>query len=79
MKALVRRYRFLFLYLVPMVVLVLVLCSGFLYKENREVRRINRELMVQNDSILSVNLELKNALSRKAALQGRTGVSFKVK
>lgn len=34
--------------------------NGILYQQNRSYRHHNRELILQNDSILSVNLELIN-------------------
>lgn len=49
----------------PVVILFLLMVisitmNGFLYQQNRSYRHHNRELILQNDSILSVNLELVN-------------------
>lgn len=38
--------------------------NGILYQQNRSYKHHNRELILQNDSILSVNLELVNQHSR---------------
>ena len=38
--------------------------NGILYRQNRTYKYQNRELILQNDSILSVNLELINQSSR---------------
>lgn len=49
----------------PVVILFLLMVvsiamNGVLYQQNRSYRHHNRELILQNDSILSVNLELVN-------------------
>jgi len=36
--------------------------SGYLYQSNIEYRKANRELIIQNDSIMSVNIELTRKL-----------------
>jgi hypothetical protein len=38
--------------------------NAILYQQNRTYKHHNRELILQNDSILSVNLELINGHSR---------------
>jgi hypothetical protein len=38
--------------------------NGILYQQNRTYKHHNRELILQNDSILSVNLELINGHGR---------------
>ena len=41
-----------------------VTVNGILYRQNCSYRYQNRELILQNDSILSVNLELTNQTNR---------------
>jgi hypothetical protein len=41
-----------------MVTFLLTVVSGCLYRQNRSYESRNRELIIQNDSILSVNIEL---------------------
>jgi len=43
----------------------LVLFTGYLITKNQELRRENRRLVIENDSILSVNTELNGALHRQ--------------
>ena len=45
--------------LLSMVVLLLLM-NAYLYQQNNNYRHQNRTLILQNDSILSVNLELTN-------------------
>ena len=49
-----------------------IAANGILYQQNRSFRTQNRELILQNDSILSVNLELINQTnkSRRVSLVG---------
>ena len=59
---------FIFKYSVPLVyalasaVLVLFLAAALLYTQNSKVQSLNRNLILQNDSILSENIQLKNLL-----------------
>jgi hypothetical protein len=39
--------------------------SGYIYNKNRNYQHENQRLIILNDSILSENIELKNALQRK--------------
>jgi hypothetical protein len=41
-----------------------VTVNGILFQQNRSYKHQNRELILQNDSILSVNLELINQTNR---------------
>ena len=41
-----------------------IAANGILYQQNRSFRSQNRELILQNDSILSVNLELVNQTNK---------------
>jgi len=52
--------------------------SGFLYKQNKTYEFENRRLILVNDSVLSENLELKNALlqKRSSALIKNDGEHF---
>ena len=45
--------------------LALIGLSGCLFKENRAFSKINRDLIIRNDSIMSVNIELNQALQKK--------------
>ncbi len=45
------------------VIVFLMVFVGFLYNQNKEYRNKNRELIIQNDSVLSVNVELKTILN----------------
>lgn len=45
-------------------VLVLFTVSGYLFDRNNAYARRNRELILQNDSVISVNLDLMNELDR---------------
>ncbi|MBD0280394.1 MAG: hypothetical protein ICV51_17850 [Flavisolibacter sp.] len=45
------------------VIVFLMVFVGFLYNQNKEYRNKNRELIIQNDSVLSVNVELKAILN----------------
>lgn len=61
--------------------LVLMVASGFLYQQNRIYQNQNRRLIILNDSILSENMELKNALQQEknsASLNAKHG-KFKTK
>jgi hypothetical protein len=49
-------------------VIASLLFSGYLYNQNNSYQSENRKLIIQNDSILSVNIELKKALQHKASL-----------
>lgn len=59
---------FIFKYSVPLVyvllatVLVLSFAALMLYQQKSKVQTVNRVLILQNDSILSENIELKNAI-----------------
>jgi dTDP-4-dehydrorhamnose 3,5-epimerase-like enzyme len=56
-----RRILFLFLG----VFVVLTFTSTYLYRENKSYQHENRRLLILNDSILSVNIELKGQLQQK--------------
>jgi hypothetical protein len=53
---------------------VSVTVNGILYQQNRTYRHHNRELILQNDSILSVNLELinHNQKTRRVSMVGES-------
>lgn len=53
----------------PVVILFILMVvsiavNGVLYQQNQSYRHHNRELILQNDSILSVNLELANQANK---------------
>jgi hypothetical protein len=45
--------------------LLFIASSGYLYHQNNTYRNENRRLIILNDSVLSENIELKNALQQK--------------
>jgi len=47
--------------------IVLVGASALLYRQNKSYQFQNQRLIIVNDSILSENLELKNALRQKTS------------
>jgi len=46
-------------------VIALAMLSIFLYAENRSFRNANESLILQNDSIISVNIQLQSALKNR--------------
>lgn len=52
------------LFLLLFVIAVLVIMNSLLYRQNRTYKTENRELIIKNDSILSVNLELNHVINR---------------
>jgi hypothetical protein len=50
------------IYIFIFLIIVLGVMSGCLYNHNRNYRQENRDLIIKNDSIISVNIELKDAL-----------------
>lgn len=65
--------------LVMVIALVLLTTVGScLYSENRYYKKANRELIIQNDSIISVNIELKSAVNRNLQSESKK-TSFKPK
>lgn len=53
------------LFLLSAGAVVLTAASGYLYRQNKSYQYQNQRLIVVNDSILSENIELKNALLQK--------------
>lgn len=47
-----------------LLMVISITMNGLLYQQNRTYRHHNRELILQNDSILSVNLELVNQATK---------------
>ena len=49
---------------------ILILCfiSGILYTEKQSVQKRNRQLIIKNDSIMSVNIVLSDSLKKKPLL-----------
>jgi cbb3-type cytochrome oxidase subunit 3 len=60
---------------------ILFLCfiAGFLYTEKKSFQQENRQLIIENDSIMSVNIVLVDSLKQKALLpvQKNLSVVFK--
>ena len=57
--------------------LLLGTASGVLYQRNKTYQNENRRLIILNDSILSENIELKNALQQKRS-SAAIGRNFKM-
>lgn len=66
---------YIFLFVAGTIILTLSLVSGCLYHQNEVYRYENRQLILQNDSVLSVNIELKNLLNKKIS-PGKTSSVF---
>jgi hypothetical protein len=47
---------------------ILFLASIFLLIQNNHYRNVNRQLILDNDSIISVNIQLKNTLKKDAVV-----------
>lgn len=45
-------------------VILLLLFCGSLYKQNKTYQQENRRLIIENDSIMSVNIELSNSIKK---------------
>jgi hypothetical protein len=61
-------------------VMLLIAASGYLYFQNKTYQHENHRLIVLNDSILSENIELKNALQQKSPTVFKAApVNFKKK
>ena len=54
-----------FLYLLLAGFLLMGSASGYLFYENKSYQHQNHRLIIVNDSILSENIELKNALQQR--------------
>jgi hypothetical protein len=52
------------------IILVLLGINGCLYQKNKGYRRENRQLIIQNDSLLSINIELNEALQNNRTATG---------
>lgn len=64
--------KYFFRFLAGGIILLLSAISGNLYRKNRIYEWENRQLLIQNDSILSENIELKNSLINRSASQKKT-------
>lgn len=54
------------------IILALTIISVCLLFENRSYQKQNRQLVIQNDSILSVNIELRKYLQKEATSPVKT-------
>lgn len=62
MKNAFLRYGSVMVLILTGVILILVVISGCLYVQKKNFQKDNRELIIKNDSIMSVNIELMNQL-----------------
>jgi hypothetical protein len=78
MKRNAQLYSRLLSYMLVTLVAMLLGVSLLLLKSNDEYQAHNRQLIIQNDSIIAVNIELLQALEQKSSLLKR-GTSFSLK
>lgn len=62
MKVFIFKYSVPLVYVLACTVLVLLFAATFFYQQKTRVQDYNRVLILQNDSILSENIHLKNSL-----------------
>ena len=48
-------------------VILLLLLNGYLFRQNDIYKSVNRELILQNDSLIAVTIELKRQISSVGA------------
>ncbi|HEY1023263.1 MAG TPA: hypothetical protein VGE06_13170 [Flavisolibacter sp.] len=76
---------FIFKYSVPLVyaltaiVLVLTFAASLLYQQKNRAQNVSRVLILQNDSILSENIQLKNSLLEREVKETGTKDRLSVK
>ena len=60
---------------------ILFLCfiAGILYSEKATVQKQNRQLIIKNDSIMSVNIVLADSLKQKSVFPVRKNLSLVLK
>lgn len=59
------------------IILLLAVISGCLFQQNRKYAAENRRLIIQNDSIMSVNIELKQFLKKESATGKTSSLGLK--
>jgi hypothetical protein len=57
--------------------MMLTVITGCLFQENRKYKTENRKLIIQNDSIMSANIELKNFLQQRSLPVKASSLSLK--
>lgn len=62
MRVFIFKYGVQLVYALSATVLVLAVAALLLYQQNCKAQTVNRVLVLQNDSILSENIALKNAM-----------------
>jgi CHASE3 domain sensor protein len=50
---------------------ILLFVSGLLFHQNNVYRQENRELIIENDSVISVNIELRESLEKSSSIPGK--------
>jgi hypothetical protein len=63
-----------FVFVLTSIIVILAIVSGCLYHQNKKYESQNRKLIIQNDSIQSVNIELKHSIKLKSAADKKAGV-----
>ena len=61
-------FKKIIIYLFAGMLAILVIATGFLYQQKTFFQKQNRELIIQNDSIVGVNINLTNALETKESI-----------
>lgn len=75
MKKSAGRLNFLFIRVFAGLAVIAIAFSGFLFHRNQLYLDSNRQLVLQNDSIISVNIELRKALQHSATMTDILSVS----
>ncbi|HEY0354909.1 MAG TPA: hypothetical protein VGC29_01820 [Flavisolibacter sp.] len=64
------------LLILALAVVLLATAGSFLYSQNMYYKKANRELIIQNDSIISVNIKLKSALNGNMKSASKASFEF---
>lgn len=60
------------------ITILLAFTAGHFYRETKKYQEQNRALIIQNDSIISVNIELRNAIRFTSTSKKTTPAFFKL-
>jgi hypothetical protein len=79
MKVFIFKYSVPLVYALTAVVLVLTFAAVLLYQQKSKAQNVSRVLILQNDSILSENIQLKNSLLQREVKETGTKDGLSVK